>query len=128
MKIFGDNDSKKDPTLITSWFLVHLLSGIILMYIFYIYFNIDIWIATLIVLGLHTLYEIKDLFINPLFYPDTNIKKNHSILNSIGDTIGCIIGILIVIFFIKNKNNTLFLSLVIVYFGLQVLFTNLNIN
>ena len=45
------------------------------MYIFYIYFNIDIWIAILIVLGLHTLYEIKDLFINPLFYPDTNIKK-----------------------------------------------------
>ena len=128
MKIFGDNDSKKDPTLITSWFLIHLLSGIILMYIFYIYFNIDIWIATIIVLGLHTLYEIKDLFINPLFYPDTNIKTNHSILNSIGDTIGCIIGILIVIFFIKNKNNALFFSLVIVYIGLQILFTNLNIN
>ncbi len=128
MNIFGDIDSKKNPSLFTAWFLVHLLFGVILMYIFYIYFSIDIWLSILIILIIHTIYEINDLFINPLFYQNTNLKKNHSIINSLGDTIGCIIGILIVVIFIRDKNNIFFISAFTLYFVLIFIFKKLNIN
>lgn len=128
MNIFGKNDSKKNPSLFTTWFLVHLLVGMVLMYIFYIYLNIDIWLSILIVLFIHAIYEINDVYINPLFYPDTNLKKNHSIINSFGDTIGCIFGIFIIIIFIKDKNDIFFISLVIIIYVLIFIFKKLNIN
>ena len=93
MRIIGfENDGVDNPILITPFFIVHLLSGIWLTSLFNTIFpklkmNTVFWI----VLFIHTLYEIKDLYVSYVMKYITP-STNNRWLNSIGDTIAVILG------------------------------------
>lgn len=107
--MFCLEDNVDKPCLITPWSFIHFISSIT-FYLFinlFIKNNFTIFITTLIV---HTIYEIKDIYFAYFLkiYEYNNKFLNHwgnnSILNSVGDTLACIIGCL-TIYLIKNKYN-----------------------
>ena len=91
MLLIGNNDSVDNPTLITPWFIIHVFNSCFSYTLLNNYF-FNNWTSAYIVIFLHTLYELKDYY-----YSYYNIefegRCSNSILNSIGDTIACFIGI-----------------------------------
>lgn len=85
-----EDDTVDDPCMITPFFIVHLLSGIWLTSLLKTFFpsikNVLLWVVLL-----HTVYEIKDMYVNYILKYNT-IYTNSSWWNSIGDTIAVIIG------------------------------------
>ena len=85
-----EDDTVNDPCMITPFFIVHLLAGIWLTSLLKTFFpsikNVLLWVVLL-----HTVYEIKDMYVNYILKYNT-IYTNSSWWNSIGDTIAVIIG------------------------------------
>ena len=91
-------DTSKSNAFITPWSFIHLLSGgLIYLYLKYIYVNISIVKSFIIMIILHTLYEINDLRYHFKKKKERNYWDDNSLINSLGDTICAIIGFLIAI-------------------------------
>ena len=91
MRIIGiEDDTVKDPCMITPFFLVHVVAGYWLACVIKTLFpsvkNVLLWVIIL-----HTIYEIKDYYVNYVLKYN-NIYTNSSWWNSIGDTIAAVIG------------------------------------
>jgi hypothetical protein len=100
----NNQDNVDTPCLITSWFFIHLLiSGFLYLILMYNFKSLTKLKGFIIVLFLHTLYEIKDLGYYMGFLKQGEWTDN-SPLNSIGDTLGCITGILLMMKFVKPIN------------------------
>ena len=106
-KIFSISDTEKSNSFYTPWSLVHLFAGMVLYFFFNIYFKPKI--SLILSLVIHTIYEIRD------YYKTYHLKKaKNSLFNSVGDTVSCLIGILIAIFMnIKGtKNKVIYLVII----------------
>ena len=98
-------DNVETPCLITCWFYIHLItSGFLYLILMYNFKSLTKLKGFLIVLFLHTLYEIKDLGYYMGYIKQAEWTDN-SPLNSIGDTLACIIGILLMMKFVKPINK-----------------------
>lgn len=91
MRIIGpENDSVKNPCMITPFFLLHIVGGYWLASVIKTLFpsvkNVLLWVIIL-----HTVYEIKDYYVSYILKYNT-IYTNNSWWNSIGDTIAAVIG------------------------------------
>lgn len=113
MKHFGNNNSIENPTLLTPFSLVHLLSGITL-FILLSLFTKNKLVIIIGVFIIHTIYEFKDYYttyINKIRFEKDNYLSeffiDNTFINSIGDTIACIIGIIIGYYLVFNTNLTL---------------------
>ena len=114
ISLFNFNDTYKTQSFITPWSFMHLLSGaLIYFYIKIIVPNINILNVFLIMIILHTLYEIKDLFYYFKFIKNPSEWNNNSLLNSCGDTIFAIIGFYFASF-LKKINYGQLISLTII--------------
>jgi len=83
MQLLGETDTVQSNTMITPWFLMHLISGIIAS---------KILPNKLYGIVLHTIYEINDVYKGLRANCIKGEWSNNSVVNSIGDTIGFIIG------------------------------------
>ena len=81
MTIFGLEDTKDHPSIITPWAIIHVIAGIVFAVITR---NVEIKRAFALFFSLHTIYEIKDVYF-------IDYQKN-SIHNSIGDQISGVCG------------------------------------
>ncbi len=98
-------DNVETPCLITGWSYIHLItSGFLYLILMYKFKSLTKLKGFLIILFLHTLYEIKDLGYSMGFLKQSEWHDN-SRLNSIGDTLACIIGILLMMKFVKPINK-----------------------
>lgn len=88
MKFIDWNDVKGNEALITPFALIHLLLSALLFKYLQFFFN-DAW-SILLTFIIHTIYELKDYYVS-------YIKKRqfNSVINSLGDTLFCLIGIFI---------------------------------
>ena len=101
----NNQDNVENPCLITGWFYIHLItSGFLYLILMYNFRSLTKLKGFLIVLFLHTLYEIKDLGYY-MGYIKQNEWTDNSPLNSIGDTLGSIIGVLLMMKFVKPINK-----------------------
>ena len=114
--IFSNDDTVKKNSLLCPWSLVHFIYGS-LMYLFlkYILKIKSVYNSFVIMIIIHTIYEIKDL----KYYLEKNVKlnwaNNNSIINSIADTILAILGFYFMIYY-ETKYNILyfiFISIII---------------
>ena len=103
---------KGDHAFITPWSFIHLLSGMSLFFFGNIlkrYF--DLTFSTFyFVLIIHTIYEIKDMsgyFIN--IEEETLFLSNNSFFNSVGDTVACILGYYICLWYFNDNNYQIIL-------------------
>ena len=103
-------DTIQKPSLITPWSFVHFLAGgLIYLYLKFFFKNISITTAFIVMIVIHTLYEIKDLFLYFKITKKTQWNDN-SLTNSIGDTLCAIIG-----FFIATQVHEVNLPLLLVF-------------
>jgi len=118
------DDNKNNMGLFTPWSIVHIIVGTLLYKLLKLYnnqYNSIIW--TII---LHTIYEFKDLYFSYFHNTNFNIEKNkwlyyNSYINSIGDTIACIIGIYIA--YLYKFNILTYIILIVSMILLVSLFT-----
>ena len=107
LSFYSNIDTVEEPSLFTPWSLVHLLSGaIIYLYTRYFFKNISRKNAMIIMLFLHTLYEIKDLQYYFFGKKGDDYDENNSLPNSICDTICSALGLLIAYNITKTVNLT----------------------
>ena len=94
-------DTKESPCLFGSWSIIHLLVSC-LMYSFIIFFckKISKLHAAIIVIILHSIYELKDLYNSYIIVK----YKGNSFINAIGDNMACIFGIYISSLYFKNND------------------------
>jgi hypothetical protein len=86
------SDSTHDKSIVTPWSFVHFISGaVIYLYTKFFFKNISNKNAFIVVLVVHTLYEIKDLF---YYFRLTGRSEwmDNSLLNSVGDTFFAMFG------------------------------------
>ena len=106
--MFSKNDNIRKSSLFTPWSFIHFLSGIISYLYLKRFTSMSETCIFLILLLIHTLYEIKDLSRYTLkLHKSNSIWYNNTVVNSIGDTITFILGIVIGMIF---KNNIINLS------------------
>ena len=110
MKIVGSTDYIKTPALFTPFTVVHFYAGVVgYILIKYLYPKISLFNAFWILVFFHTLYEIKDL----LCYNEwicVNVFNScsdldNSYINSIGDTIAAMLGIVISPYFVTKVGH-----------------------
>lgn len=82
MILFQNYDSEKEPAFVTPWTMIHILTGILFGHFTKI---LGFKPAFLWYLVLHTLYEIKDIWME---------QEDNSFLNCLGDQIFGILGFL----------------------------------
>ena len=101
MRVLGTEDTVKDPVLLTPFSIIHMISGFIIQR--YLKENTKLslkqrYITTLI---LHSIYEYKDYYKSYInvdnecqqkIKPDYCRWSDNSFINTIGDTISCLIG------------------------------------
>ena len=109
IRLFHSFDNYKNHTFITPWTFIHFLFGIF-VYLFNSKFfkGIDTLKSFIILLIVHTLYEIND----HIYLVNIWTKSSNSILNSIGDTIFSILGFY---FAYKYLDVKLFKHVTIIY-------------
>ena len=112
MKLVGYNDTLETPIFITPWSLIHFLTGLTLFFMCRV-FTQNIYIIVFIILGIHSIYEFKDYYstyINQIrFKKDTYLSsffKNNTLENTIGDTVVCMLGIIIAYILLKYTRYT----------------------
>ena len=100
------HDSIEHNYFITPWSFIHLLYGGLSILILK-EFKINFLNSFIILLIAHTIWEIKDLY--PYFMKINNVasERDNSLLNSIGDTLFWIIGIIIFNNYKLNRNELL---------------------
>tara|TARA_B110000305_G_scaffold161137_1_gene178311 strand:+ start:20503 stop:20991 length:489 start_codon:yes stop_codon:yes gene_type:complete len=139
--IYYIDDVDYPRTVITPFFIVHLLFGLSLLILLKFLFNkLSYFYIGIIILFIHTIYETTDLFLyfkkyfhytvkqnlthlfKICYMDDPFIKKyknNNSLANSIGDTIACIFGIYLgIVLLKKHKMSTLLLTGVLFLFSI----------
>ena len=106
------HDSIEHNYFITPWSFIHLLYGGLSILILK-EFKINFLNSFIILLIAHTIWEIKDLY--PYFMKINNVasERDNSLLNSIGDTLFWIIGIIIFNNYKLNKKELITISLLI---------------
>ena len=120
MLLFSNINNKESNALFTPWTFVHFLSGINL-YLFTNIININHKFK--LILLIHTIYEIKDFYIAYISNTSNNEDPDYdfnSFLNSIGDTIACILGVL---FVRKNgiiKKNSVCLLIIMLFLTMYI--------
>jgi len=117
MNIFGMSDSKKDVTLITPWSFIHSYSGFIfyltLKYLYPEFSLLKIFILLIIV---HTIYEIKDLLSYFNIKVSSEKWSDNSYMNSIFDTIFALIGFFVAYYVNNNSKNFYFINIVLYFY------------
>jgi hypothetical protein len=115
ISLLNFSDTYQVQSFITPWSFIHMLTGILIyFYIKIIIPNISVLNAFLIMIVLHTLYEIKDLFYYLNFVKNPSDWNDSSLLNSCGDTIFAIIGFYFASF-LKKINYKQLISFTIIY-------------
>ena len=123
MKVFSISDNVENSSLITPWSLIHLLFGLLLYLYLTYFFNTSTEKAFLILLIIHTIYEIKDLMYYFNIHEKDGYWANNSLINSIGDTVFAIIGFGIGMQ-IEEINLNLIVYLTLLYFTLILIVMN----
>ena len=117
MNIFGVSDSKKDVTLITPWSFIHAYSGFMfyltLKYLYPEFSLLKIFILLIIV---HTIYEIKDLLSYFNIKVSSEKWSDNSYMNSIFDTIFALIGFFVAYYVNNNSKNFYFINIVLYFY------------
>jgi hypothetical protein len=99
--------------LIDKFIITHIYIGILLFGILS-KFNLSTKNKIIIGLIIHTIYELKDFITNYELINNEYIYKNfkflfgsppNTLINSIGDTLGHLLGYIIYIYILKNPNN-----------------------
>lgn len=119
--LLSASDTIDSNSFITPWTFIHFLTGYISAIGIMKCFNASFKKTLIILLILHTIYEIKDL--KCYFSKKSNTKincdklewSNNSLYNSIFDTIFFIFGILLVLE-INTENKCYLIILTILYF------------
>ena len=111
------SDSKKDVTLITPWSFIHSYSGFIfyltLKYLYPEFSLLKIFILLIIV---HTIYEIKDLLSYFNIKVSSEKWSDNSYMNSIFDTIFALIGFFVAYYVNNNYKNFYFINIVLYFY------------
>ena len=126
----------RDDQAFSFWSLTHILFGSLFFIILYKYFKMDPITISILLIIIHTIYEFKDYYIQYVIYDNNydKIKAGHnslysnnkilrylnkigiglsfhlppnSFINSIGDTIFFIIGIIIAYFYKDNISKSM---------------------
>ena len=116
--ILFPKDSTTDPALFTPWSIMHFGSGFYLYLFLYLYTTNSLKTNFYIMLIIHTIYELKDLYITyfmgikPGDVSLAGLIANSSFYNSIGDTISSILGFYVAYLFnnwllVYKKKNSL---------------------
>ena len=95
-KILGWDDSINNAVLFTPWSLIHFLSGYTGMnYVNYFKINKDLGVVILLII--HTIYEIKDWYFSYMYKGPQNAftkwSSDNSLYNCFADTIVFILGV-----------------------------------
>lgn len=102
MDFFSLHDTRNKVGIITPWSLIHFLSGLN-GYILLNRLNIDPFYNYIILLYIHSLYEIKD-YVLSYYVKSHDAWGNNSLINGITDTILFLLGIIAAI---KIKDSVL---------------------
>ena len=129
-KILGWDDSVNNSVLFTPWSLIHFLFGYIgINYVNY--FKINKYLGIVILLIIHTIYEIKDWYFSYIYKDAQNAftkwSSDNSLYNCFGDTIVFTLGIALATNNYYSTNMliiTTFLFLLLVYIFIS--FKNIN--
>ena len=144
--IIGRKDSKETPKLFTPWSLAHLVGGMFLygLLVEIIPGSNSEKYSVFICMVLHTLYEIKDYwytyFNKPLPNPihklviliyklssnkvqGSKLKIDDTLLNSIGDTLSCCLGI-----YLYHKYNFNLKNITVIYILMIIKFCHFNLD
>lgn len=99
VKLFFPKDSSTNPALFSPWSLMHFLSGFYMYAVVALYINNTSTINNFyIMMIVHTIYELKDLYITYFALVKPNdvslggLISNSSLYNSVGDTISAMLG------------------------------------
>jgi hypothetical protein len=115
----SDTDTVKQNALITPWTYIHILSGIVMATFLQYGTNYSKFVITIIVLIIHSIYEINDLRYYYTGNSDDKTSedykwKNNSFVNTIGDTIAAILGVYIS-FYLSIQSELGIILLVLVH-------------
>ena len=117
-----ENDTVETPCLFSFWSIQHFLTGVFLYcFLAYYFKKISKTKIILIVLLLHSIYEIKDM----LYYfglVEGNHWSNNSPLNILGDTICCLVGSLLIMKLFKNIDRFVLKLISVFYFIFTIFF------
>ena len=92
MKILSLSDTRQNVGIITPWSLIHYLAGLNGYFLFKKLNLKDLYVY-IILITLHTLYELKDFLLS--YYLNLNSEwGNNSFINSVTDTIFFLLGII----------------------------------
>ena len=109
-------DNYKNHTLITPWSFIHFLFGIFFyLFISKFFKNVNVLNSFLLLLIIHTIYEINDHIYIVKFWK----HSSNSLLNSVGDTVFSILGFYLAY---KYLNKKIFIKFSIVYFFIFLFF------
>ena len=128
VRFISDDDTVKNSGFITPWAFIHLLSGLIIyLYLKFIFRDISIIIAFMIMIVIHTIYELYDLLYYFKITKNNTYWANNSLVNSIGDTVFAIIGFFIATQ-IKDINIYVVISCTIFYILTMIVFVKLRLH
>ncbi len=115
-------DTVKCPCLFTPFSFIHFITGAgFYIYIKYFFKNISLINSFFIMLGFHTLYEIRDLLYYFGYKRKRTIWEDNSFVNTLADTLCSIFGFLLLIN-IKTVTKSIFCKFTIIYLIILVLF------
>ncbi len=115
LKIFSLSDTKDNISFTTPWSITHFMFGFF-GYVFtdYYYNHWDQQHRFVLMLFLHTIYELKDIYFSYLDGPKPSSED--SLINSIGDTLLAIIGFYFGSIIVKKSNLTIVFLVFFLYF------------
>ena len=132
MKLFGYDDTLKNPVFITPWSLIHGYAGVIFYVAAKRFFpKLSLMQILIINLILHSIYEIKDMlcYHEELFIkiygkkPAESYWGNNTFSNTIGDTIFSLVGsVLASVLFKKKATNELLATMILTYSAFWLFF------
>jgi len=128
MILWSHSDTMSKPSWFTPWSFIHFFTGFILFIIIKIIFpKITLVDNFLIVMCIHTIYEIKDMC---YAYIHHNGSKwtNNSFINSIGDTICAAFGFIVGYIALNNASNSTIILMMLLYVISVIYYANDSLN